>query len=169
MYSVQICKLDENIKKLNQELTALHQALEMEFPVKVSVPNRDKRRIESTSQGISNLPVYADFSESNTSRYVRTGTAIPRQPGTLLNEQRSVNPTDRLIFGIPDSINKYSVLEQGDQSSQNFPIDADSDDEETENVGFRNLRETKDYWKRITANTHSSQMSNTEDEYTISS
>ena len=168
MYSVQICKLDENIKKLNQELTALHQALEMEFLVRISVPNRDKRRIESTSQGISNLPVYADFSESNTSRYVRTGTAIPRQPGTLSNEQRSVNPADRLIFGIPESINKYSVLEQEDQSSQNLPIDADSDDEETENVGLRNPRETKDYWKRITANTHSSQMSNTEDEYTIS-
>ena len=78
MYSVQICKLDENIKKLNQELTALHQALEMEFPVRISVPNRGKRRIESTSQGISNLLVYADFSESNTNRYVRTGTAIPR-------------------------------------------------------------------------------------------
>ena len=112
--------------------------------------------------------MYANFSESNTSRYVRTGTAIPRQPGALSNEQRSVNPADRLIFGIPASINKYSVLEQEDQSSQNFPIDADSDDEEIENVGLRNPRETKDYWKRITANTHSSQMSNIEDEYTIS-
>ena len=145
MCSVQICKLDDNIKKLNQELIALHQALEMKFPVRISIPNRDKRRIESTSQGISNLPVYADFSESNTSRYVRIGTAIPRQPGTLSNEQRSVNPTDRLIFGIPESINKHSVLEQEDQSSQNSPIDADSDDEETENVGLRNPRETKDY------------------------
>ena len=168
MYSGQICKLDENIKKLNQKLTALHQALEMEFPIRISVPNQDKRRIESTSQGISNLPVYADFSESNTSRYVRIGTAIPRQPGTLSNEQRSVNPADSLIFGIPESMDKYSVLEQEDQSSQNFPIDADSDDEETENVGLRNPRETKDYWKRITANPHSSQMSNTEDEYTMS-
>ena len=89
----------------------------MEFPVRISVPNRDKRRIESTSQGISNLRVYADFRKANTSRYVRTGTAIARQPGTLSNEQRSVNPADRLIFGIPESINKYSVLEQEDQSS----------------------------------------------------
>ena len=168
MYSVQISKLDENIKKLNQELTALHLALEMEFPIRISVPHRDKRRIESTSQGIPNLPVYADFSEANTSRYVRIGTAIPRQPGTLSNEQRSVNPADSLIFGIPESINKYSVLEQEDQSSQNFPIDADSDDEKTENVGLRNPREIKDYWKRIFVNTHSSQMSNIEDEYTIS-
>ena len=88
----------------------------MEFPVRISVPNRDKRRIESTSQGISSLPVYADFSESNTSRYVRTGTAIPRQPGTLSNEQRSVNPADSLIFGIPESINKYSLLAQEDQN-----------------------------------------------------
>ena len=112
--------------------------------------------------------MYADFSESNTSKYVRTGTDIPRQPGTLSNEQRSVNPSDNLIFGISESMNKYSVLEQEDQSSQNFPIDADSDDEETENVGLRNPRETKNCWKRITANTHGSQMSNTEDEYTIS-
>ena len=153
---------------MSQELTALHQALEIEFLVRISVPNRGKRRIESNSQGISNLPVYTKFNESNTNRYVRTGTAIPGQLGILSNEQRSVNPADDFIFGIPESINKYSELEQEDQSSQNSNIDADSDDEETEIVGLRNPRETKDYWKRITANTHNSQMSNTEDEYTIS-
>ena len=116
MYSVQICKLDENIKKLNQELTTLHQALEMEFPVKISVPNRDKRRIESTSQGISNLPMYADFSESNTSRYVRTGTAIPGQPSTLSNEQRSVNPADSR--DVPSSQNVVMCVPSGRPAQQ---------------------------------------------------
>ena len=118
MYSVQICKLDENIKKVNQELTTLHQALEMEFPVRISISNRGKRRIESTSQGISNLLVYADFSESNTDKYVRIGTAIPRHPSTLSNEQRSVHPAENFIFGIPESINRCTTLEQEVQSSQ---------------------------------------------------
>ena len=87
---------------------------------------------------------------------MRIGTAVPRQPSTLSNEQRSVNPADDFIFGIPESINKYSALDQEDQSSQNFLIDVDSDDEERENVGLRNPRETNDYWNRMSANSHSS-------------